>query len=99
VTTSIFVGINGSQLTAAGPDDAPTQVASPTWKYNDVYPASFEGMGGSGNGNLAADPMFMAPEMADFHLRSGSPCVDAGDPAEHDADGSRADMGSFGGSP
>jgi predicted outer membrane repeat protein len=100
VTSSIFAGNDGTQVTAAGPDDAPGQVAVPTWQYNDVYPASFAGMVAAGqNGNLAVDPMFMAPETGNFHLRSGSPCVDAGDPARHDADGSRADMGYFGGSP
>jgi hypothetical protein len=32
-----------------------------------------------GAGNINADPMFLHPDSGDFHLRPGSPCIDAGD--------------------
>ena len=49
-----------------------------------------------GEGNLAADPLFVNAAGKDFHLTAGSPCRDAGDPASPlDPDGSRADMGAF----
>ncbi len=55
-------------------------------------------------GAVLADPSFVsfsrddAPVCEqDWHLRSGSPAVDAGDPNLHDEDGSRADMGAYGG--
>jgi formylglycine-generating enzyme required for sulfatase activity len=33
---------------------------------------------------------------ADFHLTSGSPCIDAGDPSKYDDDGSISDIGIYG---
>jgi predicted outer membrane repeat protein len=33
-----------------------------------------------GSGNLAADPLFIAPSRSDYHLSADSPCIDAGDP-------------------
>lgn len=45
---------------------------------------------------VVGDPRFAnAPE--DFHLRANSPLVNAGNPGEEDADGSRRDVGAFGG--
>jgi Putative metal-binding motif len=46
-------------------------------------------------GNIAANPKYIGS--GDYHLQSSSPCVNTGDPAETDNDGSRADMGAFGG--
>ncbi len=48
-------------------------------------------------GNIAADPLFTDAPNADYTLTSGSPCIDAGDPAPeyYDPDGTRADMGAF----
>ena len=31
-----------------------------------------------GNGNIDADPLFVDPNAADYHLSTGSPCIDAG---------------------
>jgi hypothetical protein len=52
-----------------------------------------------GNGNISDDPDFTDAAAGDLTLQSGSPCIDAGDPnrSYNDADGSRADMGAFGG--
>ncbi len=33
-----------------------------------------------GAGNLATDPLFIAPDRGDYHLSADSPCIDAGDP-------------------
>lgn len=75
----------------------------PEWIYTDVLGegagAAFSGMTDptGTDGNLAADPAFLDPAAEDFRLDSASPCVDAGSPDEADPDGSRADMGAFGG--
>ena len=56
-----------------------------------------------GPGNLNADPMFSAewpPESNPYYmLKPGSPCSDSGDPdpAHNDIDGTRNDMGIYGG--
>mgnify|MGYP006281625885 CR=1 FL=1 len=55
---------------------------------------------------ISADPMFADYSGGDFHLQDGSPCIDAGDPAEEYNDGCippgkggvRCDMGVYGGS-
>ena len=51
--------------------------------------------GAPGTGNIAADPRFWGPATGDFQLLTGSPCIDAGDPALMDPDGSRLDMGAI----
>jgi len=50
-----------------------------------------------GPGNISIDPKFVSE--TDFHLQSGSPCINAGDPATQysDWDGSTNDMGIYGG--
>ena len=43
------------------------------------------------------DPKFVDPNNDDYRLLPDSPCIDAGDPAILDPDGSRSDMGAYGG--
>ena len=90
VENSILTDNGGTQVRVMGPIG---------WRYNDILPATFAGMPdptGMG-GNLAVDPMFSGAIGGDFHLLAGSPCADAADPALLDGDGTRADMGAFGG--
>ena len=54
------------------------------------------GFGSPANGSLPGDPGFWDLPSSDFHLRPGSPCIDAGDPAGPlDPDGSRMDIGAL----
>ena len=47
------------------------------------------------NGNISSDPVF---DGLTYYLAAGSPCIDRGDPSDpSDPDGSRVDMGAFGG--
>ena len=68
----------------------------------DDYGAGLTDLTGS-QGNIRLAPQFLAwvdngnPTDDDFHLDAGSPCVDAGDPSEYDWDGTRIDMGAYGG--
>jgi hypothetical protein len=63
--------------------------------HSNVGDGDFRGV----NGNISADPLFRDPEQGDFRLEPGSPCIDAGDPDPmyHDLDGSKNDMGAYGG--
>ena len=53
----------------------------------------------SGEGNISTPPLFIDPESGDFRLSPDSPCVNAGNPGDgyNDVDGSRNDMGAYGG--
>ncbi len=54
------------------------------------------GVNGTGDINLLdSDPEFVSS--TDFRLQTGSPCIDAGKPDIYDPDGSRSDMGYYGG--
>ncbi len=88
-----------SSIVAQNVGTAVTASVAPAYRYNDTWPRSFSGMADptGASGNLSADPAFVDPATGNFALRVGSPAIDAGDPAVLDADGSRADMGMFGG--
>jgi predicted outer membrane repeat protein len=83
VTSSAFVG------------DISVDTATPGWRWNDTWQGSFSGMADptGTDGNLAVDPLLAA----DGRLSGTSPLIDAGEPELMDLDGSRADMGAFGG--
>jgi hypothetical protein len=48
-----------------------------------------------GTGNIVADPLFISIEGQVLNLQPDSPCIDTGDPALYDPDGSRSDMGAI----
>jgi hypothetical protein len=48
-------------------------------------------------GNIEAYPMYANPDSYDVHLQAYSPFIDAGDPLIYDLDGTRSDIGVFGG--
>ncbi|MFC1668170.1 hypothetical protein ACFL1T_02150 [Chlamydiota bacterium] len=55
-----------------------------------------------GSHNISSDPQFIhipydLSEVYDFHLLQESPCIDTGSPHFLDKDGSRSDMGAYGG--
>ncbi|NUN97851.1 MAG: right-handed parallel beta-helix repeat-containing protein, partial [Candidatus Omnitrophica bacterium] len=54
-----------------------------------------------GPGAISENPQFVDESHGDFHLRPSSPCVNAGhpDPEYLDTDGSRNDIGAYGGHP
>ncbi len=68
---------------------------SPEVSFSDIDDASFSGL----DGNISAPPMFLDAAAGHYHLGSASPCIDTGDPHPvcNDQDGSRCDMGAFGG--
>jgi hypothetical protein len=80
------VTVRNSILWDNSPEDA-NSAGKVAITYSDVQG------GFAGEGNIDADPMFVDLINGDYHLQSGSPCVDAGDPkttidpSETDLDG------------
>ena len=76
--------------------DSPEEVyvysGAPVIRYSNVQG------GWGGVENIDENPRFVAPRERNFHLKSDSPCIDAGDPYSRlDLDGSINDMGRYGG--
>jgi hypothetical protein len=53
--------------------------------------------GYGGTGNLNSDPLFVNAATGNFQLQTNSPAKHSGDPTILNADGSRSDMGAYGG--
>ncbi|MBD3236214.1 MAG: hypothetical protein GF330_05900 [Candidatus Eisenbacteria bacterium] len=70
------------------------------FSYNDVWGNGQDYYNcNPGPGDISEDPLFVDAGAGDYHLGEGSPCIDAGnpDPAYNDPDGTRNDMGAYGG--
>jgi hypothetical protein len=67
--------------------------------YNNIFANTLYKSCEPGEGSLSAEPVFSQEWPNDFRLAAGSPGVDAGNPAPefNDRDGTRNDMGAFGG--
>ncbi|MBI5489346.1 MAG: right-handed parallel beta-helix repeat-containing protein [Deltaproteobacteria bacterium] len=99
VRNNLFLRGEGTMSVARERDDEETMIA-PAYNnsWNRPLPA-FDARLSLGDGNLLFDPVLVDPASDDYRLSPGSPCIDAGDPdpALLDADGSRNDIGAFGG--
>jgi uncharacterized protein YkwD len=75
-------------------------IGSATARYNDVWGngRNYSGIE-AGTGDIGVDPLFVDAGAEDYRLQASSPCRDAGNPASEydDLDGSRNDMGAYGG--
>ena len=95
ITSSIISDFDGLGLIVE--DSEQSGVGSLDVSYSDLWRT--DGVSGmsdpvGADGNISEDPDYTG----DFELSSGSDCVDAGDPSgPDDTDGSRADMGAYGG--
>jgi parallel beta-helix repeat protein len=83
-----------------------THGSLPVISFNDVWSNTYRnydsqsgGVANPGPGDISADPRFDLLSVPPYHLALGSPCINAGDPNLffNDRDGSRNDMGCFGG--
>jgi hypothetical protein len=78
-----------------------TSGVAPIVAYDDFFDndLDFVGMPSAlnGSGNLDDDPEFESRVDGDHRLAAGSPLVDQGDPTIDDLDGTRSDIGLFGG--
>lgn len=82
VQNNVFVS-NGDTLVAAG--------AGSIASHN-----AFSGVDAFGTDSVTGDPLFVDPDAGDFHLRAGSPLIDAGTGTDV-LDDTTADIGAYGG--
>ena len=87
----------GGIQTKEGPDQPSVSFTCIWNEYSSRFSVSGEMFVSSGDTGLFADPLFVDSLRGNYQLRSDSPCVDAGDPASTDPDGSRCDIGVYGG--
>jgi len=78
----------------------PSSGQGPVLTYNDVWNnATDYHQATPGVGSDSVDPLYVDTVAGDYHLGPGSPCIDHGNPAPEydDPDGTRNDMGAYGG--
>jgi hypothetical protein len=68
-------------------DNTYGDITTSNWSWDDIDTI----------GNIHAYPMYANPDSFDVHLQAHSPFIDAGDPLILDMDGTRSDIGVFGG--
>lgn len=88
-------------------EDAPCAFSSDSvdfsFRYNDVWNVGATSCTGDErlgmDGNIGVNPQFTDEDAGDYTLRASSPLIDAGneDPAQNDLDGTRNDIGLYGG--
>jgi hypothetical protein len=71
---------------------------NPTIKYNNVWGNNQDYVNFTPDStNISVNPMYVNPDSQDLHLQKYSPLIDAGDPTILDKDGTRSDIGLYGG--
>lgn len=100
VKNNIVTG-NSPGINASFGDATPILTYNNSWNNSGFgnYASQQTGVINIGPGSISVDPQFDSSHPGDYLLAEGSPCINAGDPAEinNDLDGSRNDMGWIGG--
>jgi len=112
ITNNIVIGRWGTGITGAGSVIKNTHIENtltglyydvpggspPVFQYNNMWDnqTNFQDFTPDST-NIYRNPMFINEDSLDFHLQMYSPLIDAGDPNILDVDGTRSDIGLYGG--
>lgn len=100
ILNNIITANAGGGIVCRTPDGLPTIAYNDFWQNQPVDVLRCSVVAGTvGEGNRHQDPGFVDEAQGNYRLRGDSPLIDAGHPdvALNDADGSRSDMGAYGG--
>jgi hypothetical protein len=96
ILNNIVSGVNGCALVQdANPANESNFDYNMVWITSCITGGQHKSAIGPNTSNI--DPMFIDPAGLDFHLKPDSPAIDAGAPEIQDADGTRSDLGAYGG--
>jgi hypothetical protein len=96
ITNNIFRSNTATLRSSGALVDVSTNVTANCWSNNaDLLAGGVDG--GYGTQITLGDPLFVAEMGGDYHLKQGSPCIDAGQGTDV-IDNSVADLGAYGGS-
>jgi predicted outer membrane repeat protein len=91
IANNIISQNTGIGLLNAGSAEDPLVIYNDVWGNTENYLYVNPGIG-----SISESPLFVGGSPYSFHLTSGSPCIDAGNPDDlQDPDATRIDMGAF----
>jgi parallel beta-helix repeat protein len=102
IKNNIIVGNQYGIAASHDPAAVPKISYNDVWNNLDNYNSQSGGVSAPGPGDISVDPLLIPPAsnfVRGYYLGEESPCIDAGDPNPiyNDIDGSRNDMGAYGG--
>ena len=97
ISNNIITGVQTTGFQVFAIDSGVLKQCNYNLLYNNVDNYSDYAQSMCKNDITGKDPLFVNEGTFDYHLQEGSPAIDAGDPEKCDFNGSRSDIGAYGG--